>query len=290
MFPAVASQNVFLQVHEAYVAKKIGDGFELAAGEFFPVIGQGTLMSTPMMQGGRASYTTDNFKLRLYSVTFNVDWASNNANVAEQADNVGNPAPGGLHYTIGDMRYNFSKNFDITGAFVTDKGIEGMGSSIKSVYKDWAAGAEYRGIPGFTLSTEYAKNNSDFAKTYEPDGAKAYFATLKYHGANPFQPGSSGVWVEYKKADPGFDLFANAGPNGAGMDYWNCPFNYSCGAGGGYADNIKGFEYGFETTLSTHMIFTAAYDKLKAVNQNGGPQTLTSNDRSFMSAQVWYLF
>jgi hypothetical protein len=281
MFPGVASQNTDLAVHEAFVAKKIGNGTELAVGEFFPVLGQGTLMSTPMMQGARASYTTDNFKFNFYDVTFNVDFADGtNLQMATNNDNI---APGGIHYNMGDVKYSLGKATDLTFAMVQAKGIV-MGPAGGNAYKDWAVGGDYKGIPGLVLTGEYAQNTSYMAKYVSgKDAAKAYFVNLKYKGANPFQVGSTGVWAEYKMADNGFDLLANAGPNGGGMDYWNCPFNYSAGAGGGDANNMKGFEYGVETTVAPRLIFTAAYDKLKSA------EGLNTN-RDFASAQFWYLF
>jgi hypothetical protein len=288
-FPGVASQNVWLQVHEAEVDKKITPTLTVGAGEMFPTLGDGTLMSTPMMQGGKLMYADDRLKVNLLDVSFNVDYADTSQVLGSQGMNVGNPAPGGFHFYMGDATYSLSKDADIYFSFVDDCGV--VMPTANSAYKTWAVGTQLRSIGDFKLTADYAQNNSTVSKFFNGNvAAKAYMLNLKYQGANPFKPGSTGIWAEYKHADPGFDLFSMAGPDGKGMDYWNAPFNYTCGAGGGYADNIKGYEVGVETTVATRLIFTVTYDSLQAVNLNSGPEVLNNKDRSFGAAQLWYLF
>jgi len=70
---------------------------------------------------------------------------------------------------------------------------------------------------------------------------------------------------------------------------WNCPMNWTSPAGGGSADNIKGFEVGFEITLAKRTIFTMTYNKLKRIAAS--PLSLaTDSNQSFFTAQVFYLF
>lgn len=299
MFPNVQTaeanqSSAFMAVQEAFVDWKFAKNLDVAAGMFMPNLGYGTTFSTPYAEGVKLGYNEDKLHINVYDTNFYVALPFISATSDSE----------GMNLIIGDVKYNVTKDADVTFAFSSDRTpaggfangafIPGDPISGNSDYRDMAIGFEYRAIPQFTFTTEYAVNSSDNAKNNSVKylgstlGAKAYFANLKYQGANPFQPGSTGIWVEYKHADPGFDPLAMAGPQ-----YWNTPMNYSWGAGGGQADNIQGLEFGVETTVAPHLIFTATYDDAKAVSQaafadNGGGAKY--NDRSFATAKFFYLF
>ncbi|WP_094604249.1 hypothetical protein SPSIL_036920 [Sporomusa silvacetica DSM 10669] len=89
--------------------------------------------------------------------------------------------------------------------------------------------------------------------------------------------GSNGFHVQYKKADPNFDLQPLAGPA-----EWIAPYNWTYRAHGGAANDIQGVKYGFEATVAKRTIFSLQYDDLERIS-NG-------EDQSFVCAQVFYLF
>jgi hypothetical protein len=154
-----------------------------------------------------------------------------------------------------------------------------------------AVGMEYKITPEFALSGEYAKNDSSIAKIGDNNqNPKAYFIRMKHGGANPFVPGSMGLWVEYKKADPAFSPAATQDPVS-----WNAPFNWTSPAQGGAANNIKGVEFGMELTLAKRTIFTINYDRLRRVAAIA-PVSYNSDlyggkdNQSFFTAQIAYIF
>ncbi|MBP2655089.1 MAG: S-layer y domain protein [Firmicutes bacterium] len=235
-------------VKKAFMAYQAGQ-VELSAGRFFPTIGKGTLMSTPLMDGGHVAFANSRVSANLYAIHMSGQ---------------------DINYKAGDLQYNFSKDFNMSLAYVADKQ--------KAYYDSAAVGFEYKGIPTIALTGEYAVNRCDFAKTKSGlDDPYAYFIKAQYKGANPFEVGSTGLWVQYEKAADGFDLYANASPNA-----WPTAYNWSAGSGGGSANNLKGFSYGVETTLAQRMVLTATYNPLKSFNGQ--------TERKLITGQLWYLF
>jgi hypothetical protein len=112
---------------------------------------------------------------------------------------------------------------------------------------------------------------------------------MKYRGANPTEPGSQGFWLQYKKADPGFDTLGLASPF-----TWTTPINYSSPSGGGFADNIKGYEIGYERTIFSRTIFSIIYNKANRVADV--PGSLSNSDfggkenQDYFITQVQYFF
>jgi hypothetical protein len=253
----------YLYLKKAFIAYKAGET-EIAAGRFFPTLGKGTLLSTPFMDGARVSFGND-VKVTLYAMNFSPDAQTTRV---EGLD---------VNYIAADIQFNLSKatNMSLSYLYSKDKPIAAIG---QTMYNSTAVGIESKVSPDFTLTGEYAINKSEWAKAQSGlNNPYAYYLRAKYKGANPFAKGSTGFWVQYKKAVPGFDFLANACP----MD-WNAVYNWTAGSGGGMADDIKGFEYAFETTLAPRLMFTAAYNDLKSVKD--------SSNQKFFVAQMLYLF
>ncbi|MBP2652304.1 MAG: S-layer y domain protein [Firmicutes bacterium] len=228
-------------VKKAFMAYQAGQ-VELSLGRFFPTIGKGTLMSTPLMDGGHIAFNNSELSMNLYAVHMSGQ---------------------DVNYKFGDFQYNFSKDFNMSLAYSADKQ--------KTYYDSAAVGFELKATPEIALTGEYGINRSDWAKSSSgEDNPYAYFVKAQYKGANPFVLGSTGVWVQYEKAVSGFDFYANASPNS-----WPTAYNWSAGSGGGSADNLKGFSYGIETTLATRMVFTATYNPLKSFDGQTSRKLIT---------------
>jgi len=234
-------------VKKAFMAYQAGQ-VELSLGRFFPTIGKGTLMSTPLMDGGHVAFNSSTVSFNLYAVHMSGQ---------------------DINYKFGDIQYNFSKEFNLSLAYSADKE--------KTYYDSTAVGFEYKAAPDIALTGEYGVNRAENAKDSSGDNTYAWFAKMQYKGANPFEPGSTGVWVQYEKAGKGFDILANASPNS-----WPTAYNWSAGSGGGSANDLKGLSYGVETTLATRMVFTATYSPLKSFDGE--------TSRKLLTGQVWYLF
>jgi len=229
-------------VKKAFMAYQAGQ-VELSVGRFFPTLGKGMLMSTPLMDGGHVAFGNAAVNVNLYAI-----------HMAGQD----------VNYRAGDMQYNLSKDFNISLAYSADKQ--------KEFYNSTAVGFEYKAAPQLTLTGEYGINRSTLAKSASGlSKPYAYFLKAQYKGANPFVTGSTGAWVQFEKATDGFDLMANASP----MSWPTC-YNWSAGSGGGSANNVKGFSYGVETTLAQRMILTATYNPLKTFDGQTNKKLITA--------------
>jgi len=271
------STDATMNLLEGYAATKVG-ATEVAVGRFFPAIGMG-FFGSPWMDGARVSFG-DDVKVRLFQVRV-----------------LTNPLTyGSSSYTMADTKFALGKDTNMSLAYVANTSPTYVYSSSVNAYNvtnpsfkcfnDYAVGLEFKGIPNVNVKTEYAVNSSDWAKSQNNGSARAYFATLKYKGANPAVPGSFGLRVEYKHADPGFDRINYAAPF-----EWNAPLNWSQAPQGGYNDNIKGFEYGIEYTVAPRLMLDAKYDVLKTAN--GLPIACTDGNftsQNFASIQATYLF
>jgi hypothetical protein len=241
---------------------------EVGLGRFFPNLGFVTIGGAPYMDGGKISFG-NKVKVNFYS-----------AKLGDRSQvTVANPS--GIFpnrtYNLGDIKFSLGQDVDMALSFNADKH--------KEVYQSSVVGLKYKGISNVVLDGEWGKNNAALAKLANGgSAAKAYFARVKYKGANPFVVGSTGLSVQYKYADAGFDPLAFASPFA-----WNAPLNYTTVALGGIADNFKGFEYAFETTLAKRTLFSMRYDKLDRV-KDSAQSLATKDDQSFFTAQVTYLF
>ncbi len=274
------AENI-VEVKEAFVAKKTGPDSEVAFGEFMTSMGLGTLGGSPYMQGAKVSFGKD-VKVNLYATKF----GGRDAGVYQGVDINSDGIYDFYTYTPiiyqhlmiyqGDAKFNIAPDLKGSVAYFGDKSGD--------MYKSAALGLEYKLTPEINLTAEYGVNDSDYAKHVNGKKANAYFLKAKYNGANPFKPGSNGFWVMYKKADLGFDTMGMADPR-----VWTTPFNWSDPSRGGMADNIKGYEVGFETTIAPRLIFTATYNKLDWVKASMFSLATTKN-QDFMTAQATYLF
>jgi hypothetical protein len=241
-----------MQVKKAFIGYKAGQT-EIAAGRFFPTIGKATLLSTPMMDGARVTFGNE-VKTTLYAINF------------YGAD---------INYQAADVQFNLSKATNMSLAYLgsdNKKIVPGM-----TIYKSAAIGIESKATPEITISSEYSVNKSDFAKFKSGlSNPYAYFIKAQYKGANPFITGSTGFSVQYRKAVPGFDIMANAAPPA-----WNSAYAWTNPSGGGSADDLKGFEYGIETTLAHRLMFSAAYCDFK---------TFDNISKKLTTAQFFYIF
>ncbi len=268
------STDASLNLLEGYVATKVG-GTEVAVGRFFPSIGMG-FFGSPWMDGARVSFGKD-VKVRLFSTK-----------VLSEPISYSDAT-----YNMADVNFALNKNTNMSLAYVSNGQTNFPNDTVDSVtfpspfnntYRDVAVGMEYKGIPNLNIKSEYAVNSSDYAKAQNNNSnAKAYFITAKYKGANPFVPGSFGLRVEYKKADDGFDPLSFSTPF-----EWNAPLNWTQPPQGGNANNIKGFEYGFDYTLATRLMLDVRYDVLKTAT--GQPNNSGFTQQNFLSARVTYLF
>lgn len=144
------------------------------------------------------------------------------------------------------MKYAASDNLQLTAGHIQDKN--------KDWYNSTSVGFIYKATPDLALSSEYGIN--DNAKininNNRPGNIKAGNVTVKYGNAVPSKIGTSDFFVTYKKAQKGFDTQYGS--------IWTMITPYP----GGLADDLKGFEYGFEYTPFKNATFTILYDPLKS--------------------------
>ena len=216
--------------------------------------------------------------------------------------------PADLNIIAANLLHRASKNLDLTLAYAKSKkqDLNDLWSyhdlSDADLINTWALGAKYTGIKNITLTGEYGRNNSDAAKgfkdatvyyaTGETDysAADAWVAQVKYKGAQWDKPHSYGVWVGYRKAEPGF-----FGRNGDLV--WETPtniyINYPEWDAGYMMDNVKGFDFGFDYTVFKNGIFSVQYFDLETdvitTGANLTPTDANDNKKSFV-AQLRYIF
>lgn len=138
------------------------------------------------------------------------------------------------------------------------------------IIQTWAAGLGYKGIPNFTITGEYGQNSADQAKLANNNKtADAWVGQVKWMGSDWSKPNTYGIFVDYRKADPGF------------MGLTGDPL-WEVAEGPLAMNNIKGFDYGVEYTVFNNAVLTLNYQDLTA-------QTGTANDKAFI-AQLRYAF
>lgn len=168
--------------------------------------------------------------------------------------------PGGtlpltLNLQAGNLAYAVDKNLTLSASYLEDKR--------NTIYKSGAVGLRYTGIQNIALSSEYGKNDSDVAKAKNDNSsAKAWYARVKYLGADSAKDHSYGLWVGYRKADPGFDLYTFGSAGGVNVTrFQKDPFN---AAGITSMSNVKGLDYGFAVTVFKNAILSLQYNDLKS--------------------------
>ena len=259
-----------IQVREGFVAAKLGS-WELAAGRFYPALGLGTINGGPYMDGGQVAFANDTFRFNSYTVKFGSPGDRGDYYMGDKA---------ACTFTLGDVKVMPAKGLTLSGTWMYDISTRDPAPNVLGgkFYRSWAVGTEYKyvkdEIPWFTVKGEYGQNSAAMARKFngtttpyavttctEGPIPKAYFVQAKVLGANPGKPMTGGFFVEYRKADAGFDAMYMSHP-----DTWNAPFNWTSPATGGLANNVKGVEIGAELTLLPRLILKVNYGFMKLVN------------------------
>lgn len=154
-----------------------------------------------------------------------------------------------IEVTTAEIKYTPSKSFQTIGT-VYYSNTNGYN------YEVYGLGAKAQLGDNFTLTGEYATNES--SKLAANAGDHAWNAMLGYKGANRANPGSFGIFVNYKKfgADA-VDYTLNSNPvfQGINDDYTR-------------ENGVKGLGYGVNYTFSKNFVVTATYEDLKAYDES----------------------
>ncbi|SMC38932.1 S-layer homology domain-containing protein [Sporomusa malonica] len=179
-------------------------------------------------------------------------------------------------YVGGDVDLNFyaanvgaklGDNLNLSVSYLKDK------DSV--AYKTTSAGLNYTGIKNITVSGEFGQNDSDVAKVFDGEKAKAWMGKIQYAAAKKDQVGSLGVWAGYRNADPGFDVGELTTLDSARQD-----------ASFGNLDNVKGLEFGVEYTVFKNGVFTVQYNDLELKEAAAG----VDKDKKNFFAHLVYSF
>lgn len=222
--------------------------------------GLGLTATTPYFDGASVGLKTDKL-----TTTF----VGGNTFITTYDPDRANPISSGNHNFYGvDAAYDIDKDKKIIATL--------WQNGDKDVYKTVTMGYKQNITKDWVASGEYGRNDSTLAKDNNGgSAAKAYFARVKYQGADPAKLGSSGVSLTYIKADPYFDpcsdTLIETTPNG-----WNFPTN------GSNIDNTKGLVFSYEQTVFDKTVFKVNYAPVKRVkDMNGVP-----DDRSYVTANL----
>ncbi len=151
-----------------------------------------------------------------------------------------------IHVTTAEIKYTPSNNFQ-TIATVYYSNTNGYN------YEVYGLGAKAKLDNNFTVTGEYATNE---ASNIGKDD-NAWNAMLGYKGANKANPGSFGVFVNYKKfGASALDYKMNSNPVFQGI---SDPYTLTNG--------VKGLGYGVNYTLSKNVVVTATYEDLETYNK-----------------------
>ncbi|SMC46926.1 hypothetical protein [Sporomusa malonica] len=222
--------------------------------------GLGLTGTTPYFDGASVELKTDKLTTIL---------VGGNTFITTYDPDLANPISSGNHNFYGvDAAYDIDKDKKIIATL--------WQNGDKDVYKTATMGYKQNINEDWVVSGEYGRNDSTLAKDNNGgSAAKAYFARVKYQGADPAKLGSSGVSLTYIKADPYFDpcsdTLLETTPNG-----WNYPTN------GSNIDNTKGLVFSYEQTVFDKTVFKVNYAPVKRVkDMNGVP-----DDRSYVTADL----
>ncbi|WP_371363069.1 hypothetical protein SRRS_40510 [Sporomusa rhizae] len=176
---------------------------------------------------------------------------------------------GDLNFTLGNIGFKLSDNLNVTASYLADDK-----DGTANLYDTTAAGLKYTGLKNFTISGEYGKNDSDYAKAQNSnDASKAWMGKIKYRGANGQKANSYGLWVGYRSAEAGFDNKSLSTLDITDQADTNLK----------RLDNIKGMEYGFDYALFKNGILTLQYNDMESKD---GAKT----DKKNFIAQLVYSF
>jgi hypothetical protein len=175
-------------------------------------------------------------------------------------------------YTGNDYYDRVSSSFSLQGYMLTypvNKDVTLWASMLnsrdRSLYESTSIALNYKGIKNIEISSEFGQNDSDYAVlNNNGDAAKAWFAKVKYKGADRAKDHSYGFWAAYRKADSYFD------PMGLGAAGFIRTTHYLKGEmtnGMNFGSDIKGYDCGFEMTVFKDAILSLQYGDYE--NKNG---------------------
>lgn len=153
-----------------------------------------------------------------------------------------------------DAGYRFNDKLDVTASYFKDQGVRADASAAnknyaQSVYNTYTVGSTYKFNDTLAATGEYGENsNNNTLKN-----AKAAYLKLKYRGADFTKVGSWGTWIQYRKAQKGFDPLSLTTLDSASKMFLASPI-----------DNVKGFEVGVEYSPVLNTIASLKYWDLKS--------------------------
>jgi len=260
----------YLKLWAAFAEAKAGPA-TFAVGRFLTDVGLGTLGSAPYMDGAHVTVGGEAVEAQVYLTKFGNPGGATDYNTADKSS---------YTYVMGDLKVRPVRGLTLSVAYFGDATTKDPSARMigGTLYRSWAAGAEYRyerqGTAWFTLSGEYADNAGAmarkingttapyaFADCTEGANPRAMYAKVKLLGAKAARPGSFGLSAQVRKADAGFDAMGFANPH-----TWNAPFNWTTPGTGGIADNEKGVELAGEVTVLPRCVFSVAWGLMKLAN------------------------
>ena len=265
------------KLDQAYIAGNLG-GLKYRFGRQPLWLGQGLLADAGgnndglFLSGGKEfKVTAGVFKRDNDAYDFDKKLAASEKDDVKASENYKNNerrVHDNLNFYAANIDATLNKNLGLSVSYLKDKDDE--------FYKTYSAGLKFTGIKNFTVSGEYGVNDSDYANEADINGdkANAWFAKLKYKGAEKARAGSYGIWVGYRDAEKGFDPAVMTALDGGriGNTDW------------AYADNVKGAEFGFDYTVFKNGVFLAQYGDLELKSGTG------DKDRKNFFAQLRYYF
>lgn len=196
-------------------------GFDsVSVGRLNVTFGKGLIVGTPYFDGLRAVFGSRDVKFSLAS-----------------------GKRFGTSYDAGNMWVKASDQlqFNVT-----------MFKAHNDMYYNTVGGSMFYKInPDLEFAAEYGKNNTHKL----PAGQQAWLTQLKYKGADQKKEGSYGIWIQYKKYSPFYDVAVLTDAQNT------TPWNY--GSAGGASNNLKGFEYGYDLTLTPNVVWSVKYNPVK---------------------------
>lgn len=237
-------KNSFTVDYSYFTFKNVMSGADLSFGRHDLVIGYSLVSDVSGgYDGVKAYFGGDKVKAIVgYGDISNQTTTASKENKTALVNN-----PGDVHVTTAEIKYTPSSSFQTIGT-VYYSNTNGYN------YEVYGLGAKAKLDKNFTLTGEYATNE---ASNIGPDD-NAWNAMLGYKGANKANPGSFGVFVNYKKfGASALDYKMNSNPVFQGISD-----AYTLTHG------VKGLGYGVNYTLSKNVVVTATYEDLEAYNEN----------------------
>ncbi len=172
---------------------------------------------------------------------------------------------GSANFTLGNLDIKLSPTFNLTASYLGDS----EDDAATNLYKSTAVGLKYTGLKNFTITGEFAQNDSDAANAkadHLGDAAKAWTGKVKYLGADFNKAKTYGLWAGYRRAETGFDPGALTTLAIASAADTNLK----------PADDVKGAEFGFEYALFKNGVFTVQYNDFTSENGKTDKRNLLS--------------